>query len=100
MRINDVGGMEGFGDIAVSESDPPFEADWEAHVYALNVALVRRGVYSLDEFRDAIERMAPQVYLGTSYYERWFDAITGLLRERGVVGVDALSGTDAHAHDE
>jgi hypothetical protein len=27
-------------------------------VLALNAALIRRGVYNLDEFRDAIERMA------------------------------------------
>lgn len=97
MRINDVGGMEGFGDIAVSAHDPPFEADWEAHVYALNVALVRRGVFSLDEFRDAIERMPPQAYLGSSYYERWFTAITTLLLERGIVdgaGLDQASGAE------
>lgn len=90
MRINDVGGMEGFGDIAVSATDPPFEADWEAHVYALNVALVRRGVYTLDEFRDAVERIPPQAYLGASYYERWLTAITALLRRRGTVDGAAL----------
>lgn len=90
MRINDVGGMEGFGDIAVSATDPQFEADWEAHVYALNVALVQRGVYTLDEFRDAVERMPPQSYLHASYYERWFSAITALLRQRGTVDAALL----------
>ena len=86
MRVNDVGGVEGFGRLEVSESDPPFDADWEAHVYALTVALVRRGVYSLDEFRDAVERIPPAEYLTTSYYERWFKATTTLLREKGVLG--------------
>lgn len=96
MRINDVGGMEGFGDIAVSETDPPFHADWEAHVYALNVALVRRGVYSLDEFRDAVERLAPQAYLGSSYYERWFAAIRTLLEQRGIMNA---GGAEPHMED-
>ena len=85
MRVNDVGGMEGFGALSVSESDPPFHADWEAHVYALTAALVRRGVFALDEFRDAIERMSPADYLETSYYERWFRATTSLLHEKGVL---------------
>ena len=85
MRMNDVGGMEGFGTLTVSESDPPFHADWEAHVYALTAALVRRRVFALDEFRDAIERMSPAEYLEASYYERWFLAITTLLSEKGVL---------------
>ncbi|MBV8528006.1 MAG: nitrile hydratase subunit beta [Candidatus Dormibacteraeota bacterium] len=89
MRVNDVGGMEGFGALSVSESDPPFHADWEAHVHALVSALVRRGVFALDEFRDTIERMPPTDYLETSYYERWFRATTTLLRERGLLSADA-----------
>ena len=28
-------------------------------LYALNTVLVRRGAYTLDEFRDAVERMPP-----------------------------------------
>lgn len=91
MRMNDVGGMEGFGTLTVSESDPPFDADWEAHVFALTAALVRRGVFALDEFRDAIERMPPAAYLETSYYERWFLATTTLLREKGVLAEREVS---------
>lgn len=84
-RINDVGGMQGFGTIDTVTDDEPFHADWEAHVFALNRALIRRGVYNLDEFRDAIERMPPAEYLGASYYERWLAGITTLLTEKGVV---------------
>jgi nitrile hydratase len=84
--------MEGFGKLAVSDANPPFDADWEAHVYALVVAMVRRDVFSLDEFRDAVERIPPAEYLATSYYERWFRALSMLLRAKGV-----LSGADAHA---
>ena len=83
-RINDVGGMSGFAAIVEEPDEPPFHADWEAHVLALNGALIRRGVYNLDEFRDAIERMPPEEYLAASYYERWFTAIRSLLVEKGV----------------
>ena len=83
-RINDVGGMSGFPAVVEEPDEPPFHADWEAHVLALNGALIRRGVYNLDEFRDAIERMPPAEYLAASYYERWFAAIRTLLVEKGV----------------
>ena len=56
-RINDVGGMAGFPAVVEEPDEPPFHADWEAHVFALNGALIKRGVYNLDEFRDAQERL-------------------------------------------
>ena len=77
-RVNDVGGQSGFGPVVVESEEPPFHADWEARVYALNRAMVRRGVYNLDQFRDAIERMPPAEYLAASYYERWLVAIETL----------------------
>lgn len=91
-RIHDVGGMTGFPRIVEEGDEPAFHADWEAHVFALNAALIRRGVYNLDEFRDAIERMPPQAYLAASYYERWFTAITTLLAEKGVATPEELLG--------
>lgn len=93
-RINDVGGMQGFAAIEHEGDEPAFHSDWEAHVFAMNRALLRRGVYNLDEFRDAIERMPPQEYLAASYYEKWFRAITTLLTEKGV-----LTDEDLHDHE-
>jgi nitrile hydratase len=84
--------MTGFPAIIEEPDEPAFHADWEAHVFALNAALIRRGVYNLDEFRDAIERMPPQEYLAASYYERWFAAITTLLAEKGVATPEELHG--------
>jgi nitrile hydratase subunit beta len=89
-RINDVGGMAGFAAIVEEPDEPPFHSDWEAHVFALNGALIRRGVYNLDEFRDAVERMPPAEYLAASYYERWFAAIRTLLVEKGVLTAEEL----------
>ncbi len=89
-RINDVGGMVGFPAIVSEADEPAFHADWEAHVFAMNAALIRRGVYNLDEFRDAIERMEPSAYLAASYYEKWFAAITTLLAEKGAVAAAEL----------
>ncbi len=89
-RINDVGGLQGFAAIEQEQDEPPFHSDWEAHVFAINRALLRRGLYNLDEFRDAIERMPPQEYLAASYYEKWFRAITRLLSGKGVLTEEEL----------
>lgn len=91
-RINDVGGMIGFPAVIEEPDEPAFHADWEAHVFALNGVLLRRGVYNLDEFRDAIERMPPAEYLASSYYEKWFHAITTLLAEKGIATPEELAG--------
>ena len=97
-RVNDVGGVQGFGPVQREQAEPPFHADWEAHVFAMNRALIGAGVYNLDEFRDAIERMPPQEYLAASYYERWFAAITTLLAEKGVASAAELVAGDDHGH--
>ncbi len=86
-RVHDVGGQTGFGPVPLGEGDgdgQPFQADWEARVYALNGVLRRRGVYNSDEFRDAIERIPPGDYLSASYYERWLRAMESLLARKGI----------------
>jgi nitrile hydratase len=82
---HDVGGMTGFGAIERETDEPPFHHEWEARVFALNRRLLQLGIYNLDEFRFAVERMPPAAYLASSYYEKWFVAIELLLREKGVL---------------
>jgi nitrile hydratase subunit beta len=90
-RINDVGGVEGFGAVDAIDDPAPFHADWEGHVFALNAALIGRGIYNLDEFRDAVERMPPANYLAASYYERWLTAIRTLLVDKGVLSAEEMT---------
>ena len=92
-RVNDVGGMAGFGDVVEEVDEPVFHADWEAHVVALNAALLSRGIYTLDEFRDVQERLPVDEYRASSYYERWFAAITRLLVTKGVATAAELEPT-------
>jgi nitrile hydratase len=79
-----MGGQGGFGPVPTGDDGAPFDADWEARVYALVRALRRAGVFNLDEMRDAIERIPPQDYLAMSYYERWLTAMEMILKEKGV----------------
>jgi len=89
VRPHDVGGLAGFGPVSPHEDDEAFHADWEARVFALNEVLRRRGTYSTDEFRDAIEQMSEEDYFGSSYYERWLHAITTLLIDKGILTAEA-----------
>ena len=85
-RVNDVGGMHGFGPLEIEAGEAnEFHHEWEARVFAINGALLRRGAYTLPEFRHTIERMDPAAYLEASYYERWLYAIEKLLIEKGIV---------------
>jgi len=92
-RVHDVGGQTGFGPVPVPRNredgtdgggGPPFHADWEARVYALAGVLGRRGLFTGDELRDAIESLPPERYLSASYYERWLDALEALVEKKGV----------------
>src|SRR5262249_25138849 len=58
----------------------------ERRVFGLTVQRLR----NIDEFRHAIERMAPVDYLGASYYERWLSGTLRLLVEKGVITHEAL----------
>jgi nitrile hydratase len=89
-RVNDVGGMQGFGAVEHELDEPAFHADWEAHVFAMNRALLGAGVYTLDEFRDAIERMPPAEYLASGYYDKWFSAVRRLCVEKGVLTAEEV----------
>lgn len=84
-RPHDIGGSQGYGAVDTADDREPFHHEWEARVFALNSVLLRAGTYTLDEFRDAIERMPPEDYHRASYYERWFVAIEALLARKGVL---------------
>ena len=87
--MHDLGGKEGFGKIAY----PPASHDesWEPLVRALWILGVRKGLYNMDEYRHAIERMPPVHYLSAPYYERTLTAVATLLVEKGVVTAEALA---------
>jgi nitrile hydratase len=84
--IHDLGGMGGFGPVEVERDEPVFHERWEAEAFALNALgiLVLRA-YNVDEYRHAVERMAPAHYLGASYYERMLTGAASLLVEKGFV---------------
>ncbi|MFU8867296.1 nitrile hydratase subunit beta [Natronococcus sp.] len=95
--IHDVGGMDGFGPVPYDggESDT-FHERWEGEAYATFVATLGNRVASIDEFRHSIERLPPEQYLESTYYDRWVTALTRLLLEDDVIDPGTFaSRTDA-----
>jgi len=88
--VHDLGGRQGFGRIRYSPGAPVFHAAWEKRVNAMYGMAVRRGIFNMEEYRHAIERMSPRHYLSASYYERVLTSLATLCVEKGVVTREEL----------
>jgi len=86
--IHDLGGKQGFG--RVKYPSAPHDETWEPLVRALSAFSIKKHIYNMDEFRHAIERMAPRHYLTAPYYERHLTAVATLLVEKDVVAREEL----------
>ncbi len=88
--IHDLGGKQGFGRVRYAPEAPVFHADWEKRANALYALAVRHGLFNMDEYRHAIERMEPRHYLAAGYYERSLTGLATLCVEKGVVTREEL----------
>jgi nitrile hydratase subunit beta len=88
--MHDIGGRQGFGRIRYQRDARPFHASWEIRANSLYAYAVRKGIFNMDEYRHAIERMDPRHYVTASYYERSLTSLATLLVEKGIVTRDEL----------
>jgi hypothetical protein len=88
--IHDLGGKQGFGTVRYTLDAPAFHAEWEVRANSLYGLAVRRGVFNMDEYRYAIERMDPRHYLSAGYYERSLTGLATLCVEKGLVTREEL----------
>ncbi|MDE0728014.1 MAG: nitrile hydratase subunit beta [Alphaproteobacteria bacterium] len=86
--IHDMGGVHGYGPIDREEDEPVFHHAWEGKALALARVGLAGGHFNLDEFRHAMERIAPVQYLSISYYERWLEGTLMMLDAKGVVSAE------------
>ncbi|HEX4821324.1 MAG TPA: nitrile hydratase subunit beta [Acidimicrobiales bacterium] len=89
--IHDLGGVQGFGAVDHSPSEPVFAEEWERRavrvMLAANIGLRTSG----PAFRHSIERMDPTHYLASSYYEHWLTGVSTLAVEGGLTSAADLS---------
>ena len=88
--IHDLGGRQGFGKVRFTRNAQTFHEPWEVRANALYGFAVRLGIFNMDEYRHAIERMDPRHYLTASYYERSLTGLATLCVEKGVVTREEL----------
>jgi len=88
--MHDLGGRQGFGPVRHSADAAAFHDSWELRVNSLYGHAVALGLFNMDEYRHAIERMDPRHYLAASYYERAFTSLATLLVEKGVLTREEL----------
>lgn len=83
--IHDMGGRQGFGRVRYTLNAQAFHHSWEVRANSLYAFAVRSGIFNMDEYRHAIERMEPRHYLSASYYERSLTSLATLCVEKGIV---------------
>lgn len=82
--------------IAVARALAPeavFAEPWEAHAFAVAVALCEAGQFRWAEFQQSLieeigaaEKTGRTTTGGTDYYRHWLGALTRLLDAKGIVG--------------
>jgi nitrile hydratase subunit beta len=82
--MHDLGGRQGFGRIRYALNAQVFHEPWERRANALYSLAVKLGIFNMDEYRHAIERMEPRHYLSASYYERSLTSLATLCVEKGI----------------
>lgn len=80
--VHDMGGRP--NDNPIDQSEHIF-SDWERHTHAMVGVLREKRLITTDELRRGIEAIAPQEYVGLSYYERWAASLETLLVEKGLL---------------
>lgn len=88
--IHDIGGKQGFGPVNYTINASSFHAPWEQRVNAMYSLAVRHGVFNMDEYRHAIERMEPRYYMAASYYERMLTSLAALCVEKKLLKLEGL----------
>lgn len=88
--MHDLGGKQGFGRVRYSLRAQTFHEPWEKRVNALYSLAVKLGIFNMDEYRHAIERMEPRHYLSASYYERSLTSLATLCVEKGILTQEEL----------
>jgi nitrile hydratase beta subunit len=83
--VHDMGGMQGFGNVASEPNEPLFHAPWERRALALTVVTAAWRKWNIDAMRHARERIPPTEYLRSSYYEKWIAGLVDMIVRTGLV---------------
>ena len=72
--------------IPLDGDSPVFNEPWEARAFAMTLALHERGVFTWQQWADALSRQIAQAHaagdadLGDTYYQHWLRALESLVK--------------------
>jgi nitrile hydratase subunit beta len=95
--IHDMGGMDGFGEVEPEANEPTFHEKWEGRVLAMVRAMGAAGAFNIDTSRFYREMLPPDVYLTSSYYQKWLLGLEDNLVDKGFVTASELAEGHAQA---
>ncbi|MEH6639343.1 MAG: hypothetical protein V7717_08730 [Porticoccaceae bacterium] len=90
--VHDMGGMHCYGAVVREVNEPVFHAEWERRVFGMFIGSFATGMFNIDQFRHAVERIDPAHYIESSYYEHWLEGLLTLAKEGGVLTEEELQG--------
>ncbi|MYJ34838.1 MAG: nitrile hydratase subunit beta [Acidimicrobiaceae bacterium] len=88
--IHDMGGMQGWGTVAIDPDEPVFREPWHGRAFAMGAMSMGLSGTNLDAFRHGLERLHPYDYLADGYYGRWLACAETLLVDSGVLAPGAV----------
>ena len=92
------------------EASAPFQAPWQAQIFALVVQLGDRGFFTWKEWSQALGAVIAEAQaagdpdLGDTYYRHWVKTLEWILRARGLADAGAVERLleriehEAHEH--
>ena len=87
------------------EAGPVFSAPWQAQAFAMTLALHERGVFTWNEWAQALSQAITRAQaggdpdLGDTYYRHWLDALETLVQAKGLSSADTLHALE-HAWED
>jgi len=90
-NVHDMGGMQGYGAIAIDDPSVVFHTAWERQAFALIVATNTAGQWNIDQSRATRESLPPLQYLSNTYYQTWLDAFEKQLLATGMITSEELA---------
>lgn len=81
-------------DVPRDADGPVFHEPWEAHAFAIALALHERGVFTWEEWTQTLAaeirraQAAGDPDTGTTYYRHWLAALERIVAEKGVAAAE------------
>ncbi len=87
---------EALAGIPTNQQNPTFNEPWEAHAFAITVAMHRRGIFSWNEWAETLGEQISLAQangdpdLGETYYLHWLAALETLVQKKGIADQGTL----------